>query len=359
MDKVLLIINGLGLGGAESQLILLANKLIEKKIDVTVYLISGDVSQIDKLNKKIKLSIYDLSNDYHLLLYKLYKIIFNIYKLKPNTIHSHLYQSNILSRIIKLLFPNIRIINTTHCIYAQEKIFGLNPYLLYRLTKHLVDIHTAVSVESLNYLIDKKSIKKDNVLHIPNGITINEHLKKINNSNIFEWVAVGRLIPVKDFENLIYACVKLKSNNLNFELHIYGDGFEKQSLINLVNDLNLNNFVVFKGISSNIQNVLYDYDAMVISSKSEGLPMVLLEAMNAKLPIVSTTVGQVVEILQQSKGGFLVETNNSNALADAMGKLMKSNFETLSLMGLNNFNFIIEKYNIENIVDKWLKLYFK
>ena len=90
---------------------------------------------------------------------------------------------------------------------------------------------------------------------------------------------------------------------------------------------------------------------------TEGLPMTLLEAMSKKLPIVSTSVGAITEIIQNSDGGFLAEPKNVEDLSIKMQKLMRLNKEELQRFGLNNFNFLKSNFTIELVTEKLLKVY--
>ena len=144
---------------------------------------------------------------------------------------------------------------------------------------------------------------------------------------------------------------------MNFKLDIIGDGLEKQDLIHLIKEKKIAQNVSLIGFSEDIPNILKDYDAFVISSNSEGLPMVLLEAMSAKLPIVSTNVGGIPEVINNSKGGMIVESRNKMKLASAMRLMMEQSKANLKEMGNNNYIYVKDKFDIDEISNQWLKIY--
>tara|TARA_B110000114_G_C15043197_1_gene378030 strand:+ start:106 stop:1251 length:1146 start_codon:yes stop_codon:yes gene_type:complete len=101
----------------------------------------------------------------------------------------------------------------------------------------------------------------------------------LDSKDVFHFSAIGSLIPVKGFELLIDAARLLKEDGLNFKLNIIGSGQLKEKLSELILDYDLQNFVKLWGFQSNPYGILKESDALVISSKTEGLPTVLCEAM--------------------------------------------------------------------------------
>lgn len=355
--KILFIINSLGFGGAETQLIRLSEALIAKGCDIVLISLTDDLSLEKKLHPKIKhynIQLRGISD---------FKSIKEILKVvnneKPEVIHSHLFQANIISRIVKFFNSKIKVINTTHCVYDDEKILGLSPYLIYKITKIWVDYHTAVSNESLKLLLDKKAISKPKSSVMLNGLFVDRYQHSSIKNKTFKWLSVGRLIPVKNYKLLISACEVLADENMNFKLDIIGDGLQKQDLIHLIKEKKNAQNVSLIGLSKDIPNILKDYDAFVISSNSEGLPMVLLEAMSAKLPIVSTNVGGIPEVINNSKGGMIVESRNKMKLASAMRLMMEQSEVNLKEMGNNNYIYVKKKFDINQISNEWLAIYNK
>jgi glycosyltransferase involved in cell wall biosynthesis len=121
---------------------------------------------------------------------------------------------------------------------------------------------------------------------IYNPMNSEDIIRKSNSSkfmldakDVFHFTAIGSLIPVKGFELLIDAARLLKEDGLNFKLNIIGSGQLKEKLSDLILDYDLQNFVKLWGFQSNPYGILKESDALVISSKTEGLPTVLCEAM--------------------------------------------------------------------------------
>lgn len=98
-------------------------------------------------------------------------------------------------------------------------------------------------------------------------------------------------------------------------------------------------------------------DAYVMSSSWEGMPLVLLEASSVGLPIVTTDVGGNREVVIDGKSGFLVPPKNSEALAQAMLKMMDLPEKLRKSMGQAGRKYIKENYSLEHVVDMWEELY--
>ena len=137
-----------------------------------------------------------------------------------------------------------------------------------------------------------------------------------------------------------------------WQLHIYGEGEEKQPLQNYINIHELTN-VTLKGETTSVNNVYSNAAFFVMSSKYEGLPMVLIEAQSFGLPIVSYNCPfGPADIISDDKNGFLVENQNPNKLGDAILKLATSpdllnNFSTQALINA-------EKYQPTKIINTWI-----
>jgi len=356
-NKILFIINGLGFGGAETQLIRLSKALLDKGFSVSIITLTSDLALLDQLDTRIEHINIPLNRNLKLLgdIQKILKLIKNR---KPDVIHSHLFQANIISRLIKFFNKKIKVINTTHGSYLLDTR-SYSPYKVYRYLQSWVDFHTAVSQEVLGLLLEHNSISEQKSIYIPNGLFVKEYYKNKSELDVFRWLSIGRFHPVKDYVGLIKICAMLKEENINFELHIAGDGEERNELEKLIHKNHLGHQVRLLGIVEDIPKLLSLYDAFVISSYSEGLPMVLLEAMSASLPVVSTDVGEIGNIIKQSKGGIVAPPKRQKDLRNAMLEMMHLDRRKLTEWGNNNRAFVGKHYDMDELVDTWIDLYFK
>lgn len=139
-----------------------------------------------------------------------------------------------------------------------------------------------------------------------------------NSNHRFVFGAVGRLVAVKRFDLLIDAFRVVRECVPDSELQIVGDGPLRDALWNHVAATGLKGSVLLRPARMDIERVFAEFDVFVISSSSEGLPMVVLEAMASSVPIVSTRVGGIAEVVQEGRFGWFCEHGDCDGLAAAM-----------------------------------------
>ena len=211
---------------------------------------------------------------------------------------------------------------------------------------------TLTKMDQENYL---KYIRKNNVEYIYNpidpcllskGADYRADVKKI--------VTVGNLNPFKNYKDLLKVAEKIFKNRKfsDWQWDIYGEGPEKSELEELIREYGLGEKVVLKGRAENIYDILNNYSIYVCTSKSEGLPMALIEAKAKKLPIVSFDIMTGPrEIINDGENGYLVELHNIEEMVRKLELLMESpekreQFSANACIG-------IEKFGIKECIDKW------
>ncbi len=139
----------------------------------------------------------------------------------------------------------------------------------------------------------------------------------------FVVVTVAKFSKQKDYPTLISAFAKAlaMASGVKFKLICVGDGPDRSAIVDLVQSLNLESVVVTAGFRNDVQTVLCGADCFVLSSKWEGLPKVLLEAMSIPLPCVVTQVGGSEDVVRNEVDGLLVPPGESQACADALVRL--------------------------------------
>jgi glycosyltransferase involved in cell wall biosynthesis len=133
-------------------------------------------------------------------------------------------------------------------------------------------------------------------------------------------LGVGRLKAPKDFSTLLHALARLEAGT--YRALIAGDGPEREQLETEARKLGLANSVEFLGERNDIPDLIHSSDLFVLSTRSEGLPMSILEAMAAGLPVVASEVGGIPELVD-AETGVLVPPEDSTALASAVEKLIE------------------------------------
>jgi glycosyltransferase involved in cell wall biosynthesis len=145
------------------------------------------------------------------------------------------------------------------------------------------------------------------------------HLGLPETGIVIGWV--GRLIPVKGADVFLGAVQRLRTPPILVSM--IGDGDERAKLENIVRTEGLSNTIRFHGAVANIARYMSAFDLLVLSSRSEGTPITLLEAMLAKVPVVATAVGGVPDVIGSDRG-LLVPVEDPDALANAIETVIQA-----------------------------------
>ncbi|HYV36790.1 MAG TPA: glycosyltransferase [Gemmataceae bacterium] len=135
--------------------------------------------------------------------------------------------------------------------------------------------------------------------------------------------AAGRLSPEKGFEKLIEAAALVVKNDADVGFVIFGQGPRRSALVELIAQRGLGDHVVLPGFRTNLEDYLPHFDLIALSSYTEGLPVVVLEAFAARVPVVGTAVGGVPEVIENGRSGYLVPAGDAAALADKIGQVLR------------------------------------
>lgn len=362
--KILLLITGLGIGGAEKQVCDLADKFAQLGYQVKLISLSKAFSeQTLPKNNQIEISYLNMTKDPLSLVRAYFQLRNEIKTFKPDVIHSHMFHANLVARLLRLSTKIDRLICTAHNT-NEGGILRMN---LYRFTNFLSDLNTNVSQEAVDAFIAKKAVKKEQMIAMENGIdtsffikdkeTANNIRSSLKLSEKYVFLAVGRLTTQKDYPNLLKAFSIVNKQKPNTCLWIAGIGELEQELKQYTVQLGISEKVSFLGLRRDINQLMNIADTYVMSSHFEGLPLVIGEAMATENVIVATDCGGTREVIGDN--GFLVPIRNSEALANAMLQSMDLTEEERSILGKKSREHILKYYSLDAVVNKWLALYQK
>jgi glycosyltransferase involved in cell wall biosynthesis len=166
---------------------------------------------------------------------------------------------------------------------------------------------------------------------------------------------IGRLVPEKGQHLLIEAAERLKDEFADAHFVIVGDGDLRGDLEQQVAAANLTGRFRFLGTSNRVPEILSVMDVFTLPSISEGLPMVILEAMAAKKPIIATKVGAIPEVLMHGEAGIVIPPE-SEALANAISGLLRNPGEAQK-MTASAYQRVLDGYSSEKMVREYVKIY--
>lgn len=359
--NLILIVTGLGMGGAERQVCDLADKFVSEGHSVLLISMTGETVNRPQ-SIKVELAELNMAKT-PLGFIKCYSQARRlIKKFKPDVVHSHMVHANIFARLLRLTAPIKKLICTAHSSNEGSWL----RMLAYRLTDRLCDISTNVSQEAVDIAVKRGAMPASRIIAMPNGIDterfafnlecrsiLREQLEIEDNIPLI--LAVGRLTEAKDYPNLLNAFSMLPSDLHHVQLGIIGTGEEQATLTTIVTDLGLNNRVHFLGLRRDVQHWMSAADLYVMSSAWEGMPLVLLEAMACERVVVATDCGGVKEVLGEC--GILVTAKNSAELAQGLKQGLALSPDAAKELGNIARARVVENYSLEAQANKWLGLY--
>jgi colanic acid/amylovoran biosynthesis glycosyltransferase len=172
-------------------------------------------------------------------------------------------------------------------------------------------------------------------------------------------VCVGRICEQKGQLLLMWAAQKLSARGAVFELVLVGDGEMRAEVEALIERYKLQNTVRITGrvSSEQLYNEIVSARALVLPSFAEGLPMVIMEAMALKRPVISTFIAGIPELVQAGEHGWLVPAGDVDALSQAMQECLEAPVETLALMGEAAQKRVLERHNVDTQAEQLSRLF--
>lgn len=358
--KILLTITTLTMGGAETQVMNLADSFASRGYSVKIaYLLQPAVV----MPQHDQVELIWLGGDKSIAsMYTAFKNLIGLIKgWQPDVVHSHMFHPNILSRLARVFSKTPRLICTAHNTHEGGKL----RMLAYRVTDFIADEFTNVSQEAVQAFEDKKAAPKGTMLATHNGIDVDHFTFDSNSRNSIRqqygldnkkvFISIGRFHEQKDYPNLLTAFQSLVSTQPDARLLIVGDGDLRPVIEQSIKELKLTDRVTLLGIRNDIPALLSASDVFVLSSAFEGFGLVVAEAMAVERIAIATDCGGVSEVVGDE--GFLVAPGNSNALGEAMQKALSLSPADAELLGQRARQRIVSTYSLKNVVDKWEDIY--
>src|SRR5258706_10217925 len=240
-------------------------------------------------------------------------------RLAPDVVHTHDPNIHPYAAIAARLAGVKAVLNTRHGVSTSSGRAPGERY--YRAVLPLTNRIVFVSDDSRRILVEERGLPSNKARVILNGVSLDEYSRLANPGALLSRIrfgAVGRMVPVKAQNVLIDAFAILQQRLPEACLRIVGGGPLMTDLQTQVERLGLAERVTVEKTTSDVPGVLKDLDIFVMSSLSEGLPMVILEAMAAGLPIVSTRVGGIPEVAPEGTVARYCVPGSAPALAHAM-----------------------------------------
>ena len=336
--KILFVIDGLEFGGGERCFAQVISGLPEDQYEI--YLASSENRRLyDAIDTgRVHLVPLDFSSKYNpALLTAISKVI---KEKEIDIVHGQGARAEFYSRIASRHANASKYVSTIAMPVEGYDVGSLKRrwYGLFdRLSERRVDRFIVVSEILKNLLIHQRGIPAEKVVRIYNGIeTAIYDPEKLKNQreqirsefplaeDIILIGAIGRLVWQKGFEYFLRCIPDVIRKFPGVRFLLVGDGELRAPLEQLSRELKIEKSLLFTGHRSDIQNILAALDIVVIPSLLEGFPMITLEAMAMKKPIVATMIDGITEQISDGIEGILVPPKDPSALASAITKLIEA-----------------------------------
>ncbi|TXE08097.1 glycosyltransferase [Seonamhaeicola algicola] len=348
--KICLLTTSLSSGGAEKLVANMSVVLSDKGYNVTIFIMENDVDY------EYKGELYNFGLD---------KVKFSKIKsffkfrtfFKQHTfdyVIDHRLRDKYFKELIfsKLVFNKCKVIYCIHNFRLKYYFSFINYPVLARLPHSKFRTFVSVSKAIENKVKSKLKIDSTTVY---NFFNLNKSL--CNNDNEYEnyIIGVGRLTEIKQFDVLIESFGASNLKYKNIKLLILGSGPCKNQLHKLIINLNLEAHVKLLPFTDNPYPLIKKAKALVLSSKVEGFPMVLLEALKLNTPVISFNCKSGPnEIIKDEVNGILVEDQNQDKLICALNKLLDEDYYNHLKL---NTSVGLEAFSKETIINQWEKLF--
>lgn len=286
-----------------------------------------------------------------------------IKKYKPDYLIAFTIKPNIYASIASLFFK-AKIINSITGLGStllKNNYFSKLIFLFYKIAFRNSYKIIFQNIDDRELFIKKKITNEKNSILIPgSGININNFLKyQYSKNKIFTFLYNGRLIKDKGIREYIEAAniVKKKYKKIKFIIMGSYDANNPNSVNKTYLKKNINQGnIEYIGFKDDPFSVVKTVDCVVLPSYREGLSRSLLECMALCKPIITSKVPGCEELIINNSNGFLCEPKSSKDLSEKMIKIINLNHNEIQAMGYKGLEIIKEKYTIEIVLDKFLKL---
>lgn len=373
-------------GGEQRVVSVVSNLLIDKGYDVSIMCTDMNAPRDNKLynlSDKVKIEyVRGYNNKFFLKIrqkrYKMYEENLKTGKYKNSLLIQKFINCDPISKLLLVHAFNkgdydyvISLSSTYNCMLAgisdmlnaktigwqhscSERYFnlpGTRHYNQDKFTKYMfgkLDSYVVLTEHDRRYI--KRRFNVDTiVINNPKSI-ISDEVSKLNKK---QFLAVGRFVDVKNFSKMIDMFNEYHKNNNEWKLTIVGEGPLKDEYIQKIKEYKLEKYVKIKDYTYNIEKYYLNSSIYLMSSLYEGWGMVLSEAIEFGLPIISFNLSSAPEMIKNNYNGYIVKTENE--FINKMNEISQDK-EKINEFGINS-KYISKKFDNNFIIEKWLNLF--
>ncbi|MGA2674503.1 MAG: glycosyltransferase [Terracidiphilus sp.] len=359
--RIVYVLTSLGMGGAERQVLALAGRMARRGHAVALLVLRSRLAE--EWPTALHVVHLEIRKTPLSLLTGMAKARRFLLDFRPDLLHSHSFHANLVARLLKVFVPSIAVLSTVHNVYEG----GWPRMLAYRLTDGLSRRTTAVSESAARRFVRLKAVPQNKCMVLTNGIDTEEFAPDaprrararaaMDASENFIWLAAGRIVPAKDYANLLRAFARVRTVRNDTQLWIAGEaaGAEFARVQALAAEFDLTDAVRWLGLRRDVPGLLDASDGFVLASAWEGMPLAMGEAMAMEKPAVATDVGGVRELMGET--GAIVPAKNPDALAGAILETMRRSAGDRQELGRAARERMQSEFSMDAKAEEWEALY--
>ena len=351
--KIAHVVDSMAMGGAETIVSQMCHLQREQGHRPCVYA----VADLGVLGEQMRKDGFEVHSEVGRHLVDSTRAFLRVFKdSKPDVVHIHNSTPTIYAAMAARLAGVPSIVSTRHSLVARPR-------------KKAEEIKYAVASRFCDWIVGICDATTENIRSI-HSVPGREIVRVYNGASAltpvardlwppkqgFTLVYVGRLEPVKNHALMLHAFGAALSSAPNLRLWMVGDGSERKAMEDLARELGITEAVTFWGQQLEVAPFFSAADAFIMSSKSEGLPMSLLQAFSLGLPAIVTDVGGMAEAVRLAQAGIVVPDNDHMKMAEAILRLAGSDSERkhYSKNAVAAFN---EHFTLKAMTDAYMGLY--
>lgn len=352
--KVLHVLSSLNVGGAERFVIDLGEEQFSQGFSVAILSFGTTEDALVSVAKSKEIQVYTIQKVASLIgQFTLLKVL-----RKYDVIHIH------TAYALKPLSIVMKVIGTKQCIYTRHGAAENNSSAWQKVHnnfRHHITAMSFVSQEAFDIFRRNYPWRDIPMSVIDNGVLLPSADKTLNKDNDtkLHLGSVGRLVPLKHQVSLLNAVSILPQEiQSQIELHIFGDGECEEVLRSFASENLSQSSIRFYGMVTDREKIYPSFDCLVVTSETEGLSLVIMEAMAYGKPVIATDVGGNSKLVKNNENGWLVDYDDHNQLAKLIQHL-NENFEQITAFGLAAQKYVMERFSLATVVKKYAKIYRK
>ena len=351
--KIAHVVDSMEVGGVETLVAQMCRLQREQGHDPSVYVVGKNGALGEKLISDgfvVRVRMARNLSDATRSFYRVFK------ELQPDVVHLHNPTPTAYAAFAARMAGVARVISTRHGLVSPPRRLAVE--LRYAVAATCCDWVVGICDATTNNLKRIHAIPSRKIVRVYNGTAQIPRVPKHQcpSTSGFTLVSVGRLAPVKNHALLLNAFRAACSAMPGLQLWMVGDGVERPRLEALAHSLGIATRVTFWGKQLDVAPFFSMADAFVMSSKSEGLPISLLQAFSLGIPAIVTNVGGMAEVVCQANAGITVSATDPSDMAAAILRLAAGEKER-EQFSINAEASFFAHFTLETMVDAYTSLY--